>query len=84
MILLLPICIALTSVIFTTFSFISPSKPKLKAPYALIALTLASGTYLVASTGSPILQSCVTGLIYTATMLTGILATRHKLSHPKL
>ncbi len=80
MILPLHIIIALGSIIFTAFVFIKPSKPKFKVSYSLVALTLASGTYLVLSTGAPLLQSCITGLIYLAAIFVGILATRYKLA----
>ena len=43
-----------------------PSRAKLYASYALIGLTLATGTFLVISLHSPILKTCMTGLAYLA------------------
>ncbi len=81
MLVLIHVIIAISSIIFTAFVFVRPSKSKLKVSYSLTAITLASGTYLVWSTGAPILQSCVTGLIYLAVIFVGILATHYKLAH---
>lgn len=81
MLVLTHVIIALSSILFTAFAFIRPSKPKLKVSYSLTGLTLASGIYLVWSTGAPILQSCITGLVYLAVIFVGILATHYKLAH---
>jgi hypothetical protein len=79
MIVLLHILIALGSIIYSGYVFFSPSKTKIRASYCLVAATLISGTYLVISTHSPILSSCVTGLIYLAIVMFGILAADNKL-----
>lgn len=80
MIVLLHVLIALSSIAFTTYLYLRPSKRKFYASYGLIAATLASGTYLVASTHSPLLSSCMTGLIYLGVVTFGVLTAHHKMA----
>src|ERR1700755_2590582 len=80
MVLITHIIIALSSLIFTTYMYFAPSKRKFTASYVLIALTLASGTYLVVSTHAQILQSCTAGLLYLAVVIFGVVAAYHKLA----
>lgn len=82
--LILHITIALVSVGFATFLYFSPTIAKLYASYGLVALTLLSGTYLVISTGSPILKSCLTGLVYTLAMTVVIALARNKIVAEKV
>jgi hypothetical protein len=72
MILIAHIVIALSSMAMTTVLAFWPSERKLKLSAAGIALTLATGTYLVISTHSPLLSSCITGLMYLAVALSGV------------
>lgn len=78
--LLLHISIALTSIAFTTFLFINPSKVKLGISYGLMSGTLISGTLLVISNNAHLLQACATGIVYTAGVLYGTLAASRKLA----
>ncbi|MFI5275502.1 MAG: hypothetical protein ACHQT5_01630 [Candidatus Saccharimonadales bacterium] len=80
MILLIHIIVALSSIVTSTFSFLQPSKAKVRCTYGLILLTLASGTYLVWSTHSPLLSSCITGLLYLGVALSGVLGAQRKLA----
>jgi hypothetical protein len=80
MIVLAHVLIALTSIGFSTYAFFSPSYSKLKASYALVGLTLASGTYLVISTHSNMLQACMTGLFYLTIVSAGLAGARYKLA----
>ncbi len=64
MIVLLHVVIALSSIVWTSRLYFRPSKNGFHVAYGLIAATLASGTYLAISTGSPLLSSCLSGLIY--------------------
>lgn len=79
MILVLHIIIALSSIAYTTLTYFTPSKNKLRISWGLVALTIASGTWLVVSTHSALLQSCTTGLIYLAVVSAGIIAAKQKL-----
>lgn len=83
MILILHIFVALTSIISSTVAYLSPTKTKLRTTYGLIALTLASGTYLVWSTHSPLVTSCITGLLYLGVVLSGVVAASRKLAHER-
>ena len=78
--LLLHILTALTSVGFTAYLYFAPSRAKLRISYGLLAGTIGTGTYLVISTHAPMLQSCMTGLIFVGTSLFGILLARRKLA----
>lgn len=81
MILLLHIAIALSSVAYTTYLYISPSDTKFKVSYGFVAATLASGTYLVVSTGGHLLRSCITGLVYLGIVSFGIRLARTRYAH---
>jgi hypothetical protein len=83
MVLVLHILIALGSVGYTTYVFFAPSAAKLRASYALVALTILSGTYLAVSNPAHILQTCVSGLIYTGAVSVGIAFARKKLATAK-
>lgn len=80
MILITHIIIALSSLVATTVLAFAPSQMKMRISGVLIALTLGSGTYLVISTHSPLLQSCVTGLAYLAVALTGVAIGYYRLA----
>lgn len=79
MILLFHIAIAIASLVHTTFLYIAPSRSKLRISYTLVALTVASGTLLVVLLDSPLLKTCMVGLVYLGIVSAGIIAARHKL-----
>jgi hypothetical protein len=80
MALLLHVTIALSSVLLTTYIFITPSKTTLRWSYSLVVMTLASGTYLVVSTGTHILQACLMGLLYCGISLLGLASAHRRLA----
>lgn len=80
MILLAHIIIALSSLFVTAYAFISPTQTTLKASYALIGLTIATGTYIAVANPTHMVQACVSGLIYTGVVMVGIVAVRRKLA----
>lgn len=80
MILPLHITIALLSVIYTAFVYFSPSKAKLRGSYALVALTVATGTWLIVANPAHMVQSCVTGLLYLGVIFYGIHLASNKLA----
>lgn len=84
MIILTHVLIALASIGFTTYLYVSPSKSKLYIAYILIGMTIASGTYLIVSAPSHMVESCTMGLAYLAVVSVGILAARKKLAQPNL
>lgn len=64
MIILLHVIIALTSIVIASFTFLKPTLKKLIVSYGFILGTVATGTYLLISVPSHILQSCMMGLAY--------------------
>lgn len=82
MVILIHIIIALTSVIVASFVFFNPSMRKLITSYGLILGTIASGTYLLVTSPSHILQSCVTGLAY-VTIVTVVTIATHVRIHAR-
>lgn len=64
MLLVTHILIALTSMAFSGLTVFMPSRTRLRVSYGLIAATLASGTWLVLATRSPLLSACVSGLVF--------------------
>lgn len=83
MILPLHIAIALTSVIYTAFVYFSPSRAKLRGSYVLVALTVASGTWLIIANPAHMVQSCITGLVYLGVIFFGIALAHQKLADNK-
>ncbi len=83
MLLITHIIIALASLVSTGISFVLPSEHKLQISYALIAGTLTSGTVLVVSSHAAVAPSCLTGLVYTAVVLTGVIAAHTRLARAK-
>jgi len=77
--IILHVIIASLSIGSATYTFISPSKHKLWASYILVGLTLISGTYLVFSKPTQMLQVCVEGLVYIGAVSIALLLARRKL-----
>ena len=80
MVVMFHVFVALSSIALTSFAYVSPSRVKLRGAYGLVALTLASGFYLVASEPSHMLQSCTMGVAYIAIVTVGIMAARRRLA----
>lgn len=80
MILLLHIAIAIASVVYTGYVYASPSRNKLRASYALVALTVASGTWLIIANPAHMVQSCLSGLLYLSVVFFGIHLAGNKLA----
>jgi hypothetical protein len=80
MIVLIHVLIAISSLVYTTYAFLSPSEAKLKISYGFVGATIGSGTLLVVSMPGHLLSACVTGLTYLGIMLAGIVGVHHRLS----
>lgn len=80
MVVLIHVIIALSSIAWTTYLNFAPGRRKFYAAYGLIGATLASGTYLIISTHSPLLSSCVTGLVYLGIVLSGVFVASRRTS----
>lgn len=81
MIVILHVIIALASIGYTTYGYLRPSKKGLFVSYGFVAMTLASGMYLVVRAPSHMIEACTMGVAYLAIVSVGIIATRIKLVH---
>ncbi len=79
MLILIHITAALLSLLQATYGLFVPSRGKLQATYALVAVTFATGTYLVWHLHAPLLQSCLSGLAYLTLILAATVVTWHRL-----
>jgi hypothetical protein len=64
MIILIHVIIAFTSLIIASFAFFQPSIKKLIVSYGFVIATIGTGSYLLVTIPSHILQSCLSGLTY--------------------
>lgn len=80
MILVLHIIIALSSMLYSTFLYFSPTKTKFNVTYVLVSATLVSGTFLVISTGADILHACFMGIFYLVAVFGAIILANRKLA----
>ncbi len=80
MIILLHVCIALLSIVSASWAFIRPSRRRIYLSCGLVVGTLLSGTYLVLSLHSPLMQTCETGLTYLAIVSFGIAGAWYRLA----
>jgi hypothetical protein len=80
MILILHIVIACVSILQSTYVFFRPSQLKLRTSYALVFLTVVSGSILLVLNPKSLAQVCYTGLAYLTVVFAEILFARHKLS----
>ncbi len=79
MALIIHLVCAFASILITSMAVLKPTKQKLNLSSGSVAATLATGTYLVVTTHSNLLSSCMTGLFYLAFTGAGIAAARYRL-----
>lgn len=77
MLLITHISVALLSIAVASLGIFRPSHKLLHISYGLIGATLVSGTALVILSGSPVLSSCLSGLVYSV-IVTALCATAHR------
>lgn len=80
MILLLHIVVALSSLVVTALAYVSPKATLLHTSYALVTLTISSGTFIAIASPAHLMQACISGLIYTVVVMGGIVAVRRRLA----
>lgn len=78
--LILHVIIACSSLIYTGYLFLRPSKSKLQISYGLLAATIATGSFLVITKPASMVPACEAGLIYLGVVLSGIFSARHRLA----
>ena len=81
MILFAHIAVAIISLVFSGFVSFAPTVFRLRASYALIGFTLASGTYLVVSTHAAIVTACTSGLLYLGIVTIAAVHAKHRLTN---
>jgi len=79
MIILTHVLIAIISVIVATAVFIKPSVKKLAVSYFLMISTVASGTFLLITSPSNILKTCLVGLLYVTAVSAVTIATHMRM-----
>ena len=79
MIILTHIIIALASIGIASFTFFKPTVKKLAVSYGFIVATVVTGTYLLVTTPSHLLESCVMGLFYVTAISVATIAAHLKL-----
>lgn len=84
MIILIHVILALTSIVLASVTFFRPSMKKLMVSYGLILGTLATGTFLLVSVPSHLVQSCIMGVTYLAIVTTATVVAHTKLASLKL
>jgi hypothetical protein len=83
MVLLFHIAIALASVAFSTYLYFRPTNAKFYTAYGMVGLTVLSGSYLIITTGTNILKTCLTGLAYIGAVSFVLAAARKKFASEK-
>lgn len=78
--LLIHILIAFTSLAYSAYLYLYPSASKLRISHGLVAGTLLSGTYLLASTPSHMLEGCVMGFFYVGLVTVATILAQRKLA----
>ena len=84
MLILAHVIIAITSCIYTSYIHFSPSRKKITASYFFIAATLGTGSYLIMSKPSHMVQSCAMGILYICFVTAVTISARHKMSRPEV
>lgn len=79
MMIFLHVLIALSSIALSSITAVMPSKRKLYASSLLVALTLATGAYLVVAMHAPLLRTCMTGLAYLGVAVGGMVVGARRL-----
>jgi len=73
----LHVLIALSSIVYTGYVYLYPTKKRFNISYAFVAATLITGTGLVIANPSHMVSACFTGIVYLAFITVG-LVTAHK------
>ncbi|MDB5167584.1 MAG: hypothetical protein JWN26_729 [Candidatus Saccharibacteria bacterium] len=79
MVILIHVIIALTSIVIASLAFLRPTMKKLLVSYGFIFATIATGSYLLVTIPSHILESCLTGLFYLTVVSMATIATHVRL-----
>lgn len=84
MLVVLHIFIAVTSLLYATALYLIPGKFLFSIQYLLVGLTLASGTYLLITSGAHILQACLSGVAYLGFVSILMVAAHERLARQRV
>jgi hypothetical protein len=84
MLILVHVIIAITSCVCTSYIYFSPSRKKITTSYFLIAATLGTGSYLIMSKPSHMVQSCIVGILYICFVTAVTILARLKISRSEV
>jgi hypothetical protein len=84
MLLLIHIVAAVSGLSAAAASILTPSRRLLGAAYGLLAVTIVSGGSLIWYVHAPVTSTCVSGVIYTAVMLTLTAVGKVRLARTKI
>jgi len=84
MIILIHVIFAITSIITASFTFFNPTIKKLIVSYGLILGTVGTGTYLLVTVPSHILESCIMGISYLTVVTIATIAAHVRLHAKQL
>jgi RsiW-degrading membrane proteinase PrsW (M82 family) len=79
MLVVFHVIIALFSILYSAYTFFSPSKQKINVSLCLVIATLISGTYLVFSTHANMASACTSGLTYLGIVTTALCFADYRL-----
>lgn len=79
MVILVHVISALASLVAATVSYFYPTQAKLRATMAATAIAIATGTYLIVTTATQMLHSCLMGLAFVGIVGFMLTATQRKL-----
>jgi len=80
MVLLTHIVFAFGSMACATLAFFSPSRLRIRAGYALVGFTFASGFWLIFTAPVHMAEVCATGLVYVAYVSCALLVAQKKMA----
>lgn len=78
MLVLIHVLVAVSSILYTSYVWLTPAKSRFYISYLLIGLTLISGSWLVWSHSAALLPACSSGLLYLAAVSAALLSARHR------
>ncbi|MFO0920176.1 MAG: hypothetical protein U0451_00720 [Candidatus Saccharimonadales bacterium] len=84
MILIFHIFIAVVSVLYATYALLLPTRVKINVSLVMAITTLLSGTYLIVSTNASLINACISGIIYTSTVVLLIVLANKRLVAQKI
>lgn len=80
MAILLHVLIALSSIVYTGYVYLNPTKSRFYTSYILVGITLATGTGLVLAAPSHMMSACMTGIVYLGFITLGLVFAHRKLA----